>query len=343
MATLTDYKGLDVVTDATGDGGIALTDNFKELADRAPYQASNNPGTNDDSSKGFSPGDQWLNTSTQVFWTCISSSAGAAVWKSILKRTATVLELIPQETTEGVQVAGNLQVNGVAQFEGATFNSPVQTQAGSAAAPGLQVGPLAQGFYQVDANTLGLAINGADKVNFTSAGSIISRNNNVSNSPSIMMEHFRSDAASNAAFVHRKYRGTQAAPAAVTMGTMLGAFAWQPYNGSSNAGTASIVAEATENFSPSAMGTRLRIQTIPTGQATRIDSLRCLGPRVGVNMTSDPTASLDVDGDTVRLRTAKTPASASATGNQGDICWDGDYVYVCVAANTWKRAALTTW
>jgi|GEM_PF-7022774 len=35
MATLTDYKGLDVVDGATGAGGIALTDNFKELADRA--------------------------------------------------------------------------------------------------------------------------------------------------------------------------------------------------------------------------------------------------------------------------------------------------------------------
>ena len=52
---------------------------------------------------------------------------------------------------------------------------------------------------------------------------------------------------------------------------------------------------------------------------------------------------LDVNSDTVRVRTAKTPASATATGNAGDICWDSGYVYVCVAANTWKRAALATW
>ena len=56
-----------------------------------------------------------------------------------------------------------------------------------------------------------------------------------------------------------------------------------------------------------------------------------------------PTAPLDVSGDTIRVRTSKTPASAGATGNAGDICWDSGFVYVCVSANTWKRAALSTW
>ena len=56
-----------------------------------------------------------------------------------------------------------------------------------------------------------------------------------------------------------------------------------------------------------------------------------------------PGAYLDVNHDKLRLRTSKTPASASDTGNQGDICWDADYVYVCVAANTWKRAAIASW
>jgi hypothetical protein len=56
-----------------------------------------------------------------------------------------------------------------------------------------------------------------------------------------------------------------------------------------------------------------------------------------------PTAAIDVDSDVIRLRTAKTPASASATGNSGDICWDASYLYVCTAANTWKRVAIATW
>ena len=64
--------------------------------------------------------------------------------------------------------------------------------------------------------------------------------------------------------------------------------------------------------------------------------------KVGVN-TSNPTEALDINADAARLRTARTPASASAPGAPGTICWDADYVYVCVAADTWKRAALSAW
>ncbi len=48
------------------------------------------------------------------------------------------------------------------------------------------------------------------------------------------------------------------------------------------------------------------------------------------------TASLDVAGDSLRLRTAATPASASAPGAVGTVHWDTDYLYVCVATDTWK-------
>lgn len=54
-------------------------------------------------------------------------------------------------------------------------------------------------------------------------------------------------------------------------------------------------------------------------------------------------SKLDVVSDTIRLRSSKTPASASAPGSQGDIVWDSDYIYICVATNTWKRAALSSW
>ena len=63
---------------------------------------------------------------------------------------------------------------------------------------------------------------------------------------------------------------------------------------------------------------------------------------VGIG-TATPTAKLDVNSDTIRVRTAKTPSSATDTGNQGDIAWDANYIYVCTAANTWVRAALSTW
>ncbi len=63
---------------------------------------------------------------------------------------------------------------------------------------------------------------------------------------------------------------------------------------------------------------------------------------VGIGTTS-PTAKCDINSDILRLRTSKTPASATATGNQGDIAWDSNYMYICVATNSWKRSALLAW
>jgi hypothetical protein len=40
---------------------------------------------------------------------------------------------------------------------------------------------------------------------------------------------------------------------------------------------------------------------------------------------------------------SSVPASASATGTAGQIAYDSDYFYVATAANTWERAALSTW
>jgi hypothetical protein len=37
------------------------------------------------------------------------------------------------------------------------------------------------------------------------------------------------------------------------------------------------------------------------------------------------------------------PANSSSNGITGTIRYDSSYVYVCVANNTWKRAALNTW
>ena len=39
----------------------------------------------------------------------------------------------------------------------------------------------------------------------------------------------------------------------------------------------------------------------------------------------------------------KTPASASATGVAGTITWDANYIYCCIATDTWRRVAHATW
>jgi len=45
----------------------------------------------------------------------------------------------------------------------------------------------------------------------------------------------------------------------------------------------------------------------------------------------------------INIQGSGTPSSASANGNEGDIRWDDDYIYICVAPNTWKRSYLSTW
>jgi hypothetical protein len=37
------------------------------------------------------------------------------------------------------------------------------------------------------------------------------------------------------------------------------------------------------------------------------------------------------------------PATASSNGTAGVIARDSNYIYVCVANNTWKRSLLETW
>jgi hypothetical protein len=80
--------------------------------------------------------------------------------------------------------------------------------------------------------------------------------------------------------------------------------------------------------------------SIASAEAARIDS----SGRLLVGTATNTGGSLfQVNDNRIRIATAKTPASAADTGAQGEISWDADYIYVCTATNTWKRAALSTW
>jgi hypothetical protein len=37
-----------------------------------------------------------------------------------------------------------------------------------------------------------------------------------------------------------------------------------------------------------------------------------------------------------------TPAASDSTGNVGEIAYDNTYIYICVATNTWRRIAAST-
>lgn len=90
---------------------------------------------------------------------------------------------------------------------------------------------------------------------------------------------------------------------------------------------------------------RLTFSTTADGASSPTERLRIdSSGRLLVGTSSDSGgALLQVNGDRIRVGTAKTPASASATGTAGEICWDASYIYVCTATNTWKRTAIATW
>ena len=68
MTTLVNYKGLQVVSPSpTGDGGLAIQDNFENVADWHPlsvWNESSDPGASDDADSDYYPGSFWLRTDT---------------------------------------------------------------------------------------------------------------------------------------------------------------------------------------------------------------------------------------------------------------------------------------
>jgi len=81
----------------------------------------------------------------------------------------------------------------------------------------------------------------------------------------------------------------------------------------------------TGSFDPIADATRTSIATITGARSgSFINFLKFIGGRP---IFPNPTV----------------PASAGATGEAGEIAWDTAYFYVCVATNTWKRVALSSW
>ena len=103
------------------------------------------------------------------------------------------------------------------------------------------------------------------------------------------------------------------------------------YFGVSNAASAVVIDVASN--------TPFRISTNNL-ERLRIDS----SGRLLVGTGSDSGGALfQVNGDRIRVGTAKTPATSGATGTTGEIAWDANYIYVCTATNTWKRSAIATW
>ncbi|WP_116364405.1 hypothetical protein [Parahaliea mediterranea] len=118
-----------------------------------------------------------------------------------------------------------------------------------------------------------------------------------------------------------------------TDGQLLGGSAYGAFSEADtpNAG-ATVHAIAAGDWSDTNFGARLRFTVVEEGTTTTV---------TGMYLHDDK--SLDVLGGRFRLRQSHPPASASAPGQPGEYAWDADYEYRCVAVDTWKRTALSTW
>lgn len=87
--------------------------------------------------------------------------------------------------------------------------------------------------------------------------------------------------------------------------------------------------------------TGVKVSALPTAaNAASTDRVLILRdpsgtPSVRTITVSDLSANL--------LISNSVPANSTANGVTGYVAIDTSYIYVCVANNTWKRAALTTW
>lgn len=92
------------------------------------------------------------------------------------------------------------------------------------------------------------------------------------------------------------------------------------------------------------------VNSVAIGNGTLISQSNTVvvgnGQNVGVN-TSTPTSTLHVAGITgyqqFRMETQYTPGlgTVTPTGNDGDVAWDNDYIYIKTPVG-WKRAGLST-
>jgi len=72
--------------------------------------------------------------------------------------------------------------------------------------------------------------------------------------------------------------------------------------------------------------------------------LNAWGGNVGIG-TVDPTGRLDINDNKIRIRQSYTPPTMVSPGYTGEICWDNNYIYVCISGDgpdgspdAWQRA-----
>ena len=164
-------------------------------------------------------------------------------------------------------------------------------------------------------------------------------------------------------FVSRAARGTPANPSAVQTNDVIGGFTGRGWGRTGfSGGRGAMIVRANEPWSDTAQSTYIQFETAPLGQAYQAERMRIDNAgNVGIGTTT-PSAMLEVNGTAkfdglVTFASGQTfpgimttgaigavvaqgtPARSSAACAPPQMMYDANYIYTCVATNTWRRAA----
>jgi len=134
-----------------------------------------------------------------------------------------------------------------------------------------------------------------------------------------------------------KARVTSGMPSVIGSSDFIGQVRFAAYDGSDYGNFADIFVQATAQASPSSHPCKIVMRTTRQGSSSPTTAI-----------TIDDQQNLMVEGnlevkDQITIRDQNPPSSASDNGMRGEIRYDTNYIYVCVADNTWKRVALSSW
>jgi hypothetical protein len=146
----------------------------------------------------------------------------------------------------------------------------------------------------------------------------------ANSAPTLLVETANTNTPATAATLSHQTSGT----ASAGIGTRL---AFQCETSASNVEIGALLSAVTTNVGSGTEAFDLQVLLMAAGAAaTMVAKFSSAG-------------NFSITGNAINIPTIKTPATAADSGTKGDICWDTSYIYVCVATNTWKRTAITTW
>lgn len=88
------------------------------------------------------------------------------------------------------------------------------------------------------------------------------------------------------------------------------------------------------------LGSVDNVQQMPL---TYLDTDNTLAANSDVKVPSQAAVKYYIDNHSSGVSFVTAPASTSSSGTAGQIAYDDDYFYTCVATNKWKRSIMATW